>query len=58
MTWRGLFAGALALIALEAVLRSNQSVDRAGGMIAGLAGLVDAALNPAVPAIPDLTNRK
>lgn len=58
MTWRGLFTGALALIALEAVLRSNESADRAGRMIGSLAGIVDAVMSPTVAAIPDLSTRK
>lgn len=54
MTWRGVFSGALALIALEAVLRTDQSASRVGGMLTGVAGLVNRALSPDVPLIPDL----
>ena len=54
MTWRGAFSGALLLIALEAVLRSNQSADRFGGLITGLAEIAERVISPAVPAIPDL----
>lgn len=55
MTWRGVFTGALALIALEAIVRTNQSADRFGGLLVSAANLVDRVLSPAVPAIPDLT---
>lgn len=58
MTWRGVFTGALALIALEAVLRTNESADRFGGLIVSAANLVDKAMSPAVPAIPDLAGAK
>lgn len=54
VTWRGVFAGALALIALEAVLRTDASADRAGGLLVSVAGVVERILSPAVPAIPDL----
>lgn len=55
MSWRGAFTGALALIALEAILRTNQSADRFGGLLVSAASLVDRVMSPAVPAIPDLT---
>lgn len=52
MSWRGVFTGALMLIALEAVVRTNQSADRVGGLLEDLGGLVRRAMSPAVPAIP------
>jgi hypothetical protein len=57
MTWRGVFSGALALIALEALLRSDQSVERFGGLLEGAGELVRKALSPEVPAIPNLRAR-
>lgn len=54
MTLRGLFAGALALIALEAVVRSEESASRFGGLFTGLADLVSSAMSPSVPLVPDL----
>lgn len=54
MSWRGVFTGALALIALEAVVRSNQSADRFGQLFQITAGGIARLLSPAVPAIPDL----
>lgn len=57
MSWRGVFTGALALIALEAILRTNQSADRFGGLLVSAANLVDRVMSPAVPAIPDLTQK-
>lgn len=54
MTWRGVFAGSLALIALEAVLRTNQSASRVGSFLTISADLVRRAMSPAVPAIPEV----
>ncbi len=54
MTWRGVFSGALALIALEAVLRSDQSAERFGGLFEWAGELVRSAMSPEVPAIPNL----
>ncbi|MEN8672578.1 hypothetical protein [Nocardioides sp.] len=53
MSWRGVFTGALALIALEAVVRTDESAERVGGMLTGIADLVRRAMSPAVAAIPD-----
>ncbi len=53
MTWRGVFTGALALIALEAVLRTNQSADRFGGLLNDVGEIVEAIVSPMVAAIPD-----
>ena len=55
MTFRGILSGSLALILLEAVLRSTESADRAGGLLVSIGNVVEAVLSPAVPAIPDLT---
>lgn len=54
MSWRGILSGALALIALEAVLNTTNSANRVGSGIQWLADLVSAAIDPSVPAIPDL----
>lgn len=53
MSWRGIFAGSLALIALQAVVATDQSANRVGGMLTGIADLVRRAMSPAVAAIPD-----
>lgn len=54
MTGRGVISGALALIALQAIVGSDEAAGRVGGMLAGVARLVRRGLDPAVPAIPDL----
>jgi hypothetical protein len=54
VTWRGAFSGALALIALEAVVRSNTSAGRVGQLLEDVAGIVRRVLDPTVAAIPDL----
>lgn len=51
---RGIFAGALLLIALEAVVRTNKSADRFGQLLETIAGGTERVLSPAIPAIPDL----
>jgi hypothetical protein len=48
------FTGALALIALETVLRTNASTGRVAGLLTGAAKVVEKVLDPTVPAIPDL----
>lgn len=53
MTWRGVFTGALALIALEAVLRTNKSADRFGGLLNDVGEIVETIVSPMVAAIPD-----
>ncbi len=50
---RGLLAGVLALIALQAVVGSDQAAKRAGGAVSLLAGMAERLLSPDVPAIPD-----
>lgn len=52
--WRGIFAGALALIALETVLSSSASTARTAGAFAGAASLVQRALSPAIALVPDV----
>jgi hypothetical protein len=52
--WRGIFAGALALIALESVLSSTASANRTAGAFTAAASLVQRALSPAIPLIPDI----
>lgn len=51
---RGFFAAVLGLTLLQAVLSSNESAGRVGGIFGTASTLFEAALNPAVPAIPDL----
>lgn len=51
MSWRGVFSGALALIALQAALRTDESAQRVGGLLTKVGDLVSSALSPAVPAI-------
>lgn len=53
MSWRGVFTGALALIALQAALQSNESAGRVGGLLTTVARLVESALSPGVAAVPD-----
>lgn len=55
MTGRGVVSGALALIALQAVTSSDQAAGRVGGMLAAVGKLVRHVVDPAVPAIPDLS---
>ena len=54
MSWRGVFTGALALIALEVLLRSEESVGRFGQMLEGVGDLARRFLSPTVPAIPNV----
>jgi hypothetical protein len=54
MSWRGIFAGSLALIALQVVVSSRGSADRVGSGLSWIADMVTAALDPGTPAIPDL----
>lgn len=52
--WRGLLGAWLALAALQAIGSSPAATGRVGGALSGVAGLVRRALDPTVPAIPDL----
>lgn len=54
MSARGFVSGALLLIALEAVVRTDASAGRLGSLLAGVGSLVRSAMSPNVPAIPDL----
>lgn len=54
MRLRGVLAGSLVLIALQAVTASDRAAGRVGSMLSGVAGLVRLVLDPSVPAIPDL----
>ena len=49
-----MFTGALALVALQAVLSSDRSAGRVGDMFSHVADLARRALDPSVAAIPDL----
>lgn len=52
---RSVLFGALCLVALEAALSSGEAAQRAGGILSGVAGLVDHLFNPSLPLIPDLS---
>lgn len=52
---RGVFAGALALIALETVLSTTGAADRTAGLLSDVSRLIARMLDPNIPAIPDLT---
>jgi hypothetical protein len=52
---RGAFTAVLGLVALETVLSSPQAADRSSGLLTGVAGIIDHALNPAIAAIPNLS---
>ena len=54
MSLRGILAGSLALVALQAVTATNASAGRVGGMLSAVATGVRVLLDPAVPLIPDL----
>lgn len=58
MSWRGVFSGVLLLAGLQAVVSSSGSADRFGGLVLGIRSIVDHALSPFEPAIPDLRNRQ
>lgn len=49
-----MLAGMLGLALLEASLSSTQAAGRVGGLLGGLATVVQHVLSPTVPAIPDL----
>lgn len=53
MTFRGFFAAVLALVALEAVVRTNESADRVGTLLETAGDLARRVMSPAVAAIPD-----
>lgn len=48
------FGGMLALALLDAGVSSTQAANRVGGLLHGLAVVVEHILSPTVPAIPDL----
>lgn len=50
-----MFSGVLVLVALEAVVRTEASAGRFGGLLEGAGALIRSAMSPAVPAIPDLS---
>lgn len=54
MNWRLMLSGALALALLEATVSSQQAAARAGGLLTGIAGVIERILSPTVAAIPDL----
>ncbi|MBB3043923.1 hypothetical protein [Nocardioides soli] len=54
MTWRGVFTGILALVALQALVGRRDSAERVGEGFEWLSTLASAALDPSKPAIPDL----
>lgn len=50
---RGVLAGSLSLIALQAVVGTQESATRVGSLATDVASLVERAVSPAVPLIPD-----
>lgn len=50
---RGIFAGALALVALHTLVSYQGAQGRIAGAFSGVASLVDRFLDPSLPAIPD-----
>lgn len=54
MRWRGIFSGVLVLAALQAILSTQESADRAGGLLVTFGNGVRHFLSPFEPAIPDL----
>jgi hypothetical protein len=52
--WRGIFAGALSLIALQTVVGSDAAASRTGGAFTGIASLARRALSPGVALLPDI----
>lgn len=53
MTWRGVFTGILALVALETVVRTNESAGRFGALLEGAGAITRRVMSPAVAAIPE-----
>ena len=53
-SWRGVFVGALGLIALGVLVRNKDSAPRLESGLTKVADLVRAFADPTVPAIPDL----
>lgn len=51
--WRGVFAGALALIALEVVVSTEDAAKRTSNAFGLLTNVVQRALSPAVPLVPE-----
>lgn len=49
---RGVLAGVLALVALEALVSTQGAADRTAGALGGLATFAQRVLDPAVAAIP------
>lgn len=52
---RGIFTGILALTLLDAVVSSEQSAHRFGGIFTSLADVLAWVMDPTVPGIPDLS---
>lgn len=57
MRWRGIFSGVLVLAALQAVLSTTESANRAGGLLVTFGNGVRHFLSPFEPAIPDLRDQ-
>lgn len=57
MSWRGVFSGVLALVALEAIVRTNASATRFGAMFTALGSAAEWFMSPSVPGIPDIAGR-
>jgi hypothetical protein len=57
MRWRGIFSGVLVLAALQAILSTDESATRAGGLLTTFGNGVRHFLSPFEPAIPDLRDQ-
>lgn len=57
-TLSGVIAGALALVALEAAVSSQDAAGAISATGKAAAGLVGRLVDPTVPAVPDLRGRK
>ena len=58
MSVRGIFSGLLALTVLQAVLSSDRSAERAGGVLDVIGSGVYRFMSPTVAALPDLRERR
>jgi hypothetical protein len=54
MNWRAVFSGMVGLALLEAAVSSTAAANRAGGLLKGVATVIEHVLSPTVAAIPDL----
>ncbi len=55
--WRTALAGMLGLALLDAAVSSQRAAGRVGGLLSGVATVVEHVLSPTVAAVPDLRTR-